>query len=338
MKATDYKEKLFNCTKEIVSERLDYYELKKAIEDLKIIFEEVSGFDELKSSNKEHIFLKTGKAIGTKWAGMCVDDLMRTKRFISGTYKAVKYLLQENKNKPVHILYAGTGPFATLVMPLITLFNPSEIQFTLLEINPQSIENLKRTVKSFNAENYINEIHLCDASEFIIPNPNDINIVLIECMQHALVREPQVAITYNLVSQLEKNIILIPEQISLHIALIDSDKKNNYLMNSDITERKLDFYKNIEPVFVIDKKAVYNNPDTIFPKIEVVLPKGIDKNSDILAITTEITIYKNEKLTIDDSGLTIPLILTYLENQKIKSVLSQYTINENPGLETTLIS
>jgi len=338
MTTSDSANKLTEITKIIINEDLDFLALKNATENLKILFEKASATDFNNSILEENVFLKTGKAIGPKWAGMCVDDFMRTKRFITGTFKAVKFLLQKNNNKPVHILYAGTGPFATLVMPLITIFKPSEIQFTLLEVNPKSIESLKKTIKSFNAESYVKDIFQTDASIFKVPSPNFIDIVLIECMQHALVREPQVAITYNLVSQLNENVILIPEQISLHIALIDSEKKNNYLLNSKSTERKLDFYTNIKPVFVLDKKIINDNSENIFPKIEVVLPKKTIENSDILAITTEITIYKNKKLTIDDSGLTIPLILSYLKNQRIKGVTSQYIINESPGLETTLIS
>jgi predicted RNA methylase len=208
----------------------------------------------------------------------------------------------------------------------------------LLEVNPTSIVSLKNIIKSFNANDYVKDIFLTDASTFKVPSPNSVDIVLIECMQHALAREPQVAITYNLVSQINKNVILIPEEISLHIALIDSEKKNSYLMNSESSVRKLDFYTNVKPVLVLNKETIENNPEKSFPKIEVILPEETVKSSDILAVTTEITIYKNEKLTIDDSGLTIPLILTYLKNKKLKGVISQYIINENPGLETTLIS
>ncbi len=273
MNSNKYNEKLSHCTKAIIEEQLDFLNLKNAINDLKLLFEEVSEIDLHHPSAETHVFLKTGKAIGSKWAGMCVDDFMRTKRFVTGLYKAVKDTLQKNKNQPVHILYAGTGPFATLVMPLTTIFKPSELQFTLLEVNPKSIESLENTIKSFNAESYVKNIFQTDASTFNVPLPNSVDIVVIECMQHALVREPQVAITYNLVSQLNENVILIPEQISLHIALIDSEKKNNYLLNSKSTEIKLDFYTNIKPVFVLDKKTINNNSENIFPKIEVVLPK-----------------------------------------------------------------
>jgi predicted RNA methylase len=338
MSKKNYNEILANCTKVILEDSIDYLLLKNAINDLKLLFEEVSEIDLNHHSVEEHIFLKTGKAIGSKWAGMCLEDFMRTKKFITGLYKAIKDELQKNKNKPVHVLYSGTGPFATLVLPLTTVFKSSELQLTLLEVNSKSLESLEKTIKRLKLGSYINEIHQCDATEFKIPSPNTINIVLIECMQHALAREPQVSITYNLVSQLSSNVILIPEQISLHIALIDSTKKNNYLFNSKSSVRKLDFYTNLKSVFVLNKKTATRKSDLKFPEVEVVLPSELSKNSDILAITTEITIYKNKKLTIDNSGLTIPLILAYLKNKQIKKVVCQYVVNENPELKTTLIT
>ena len=63
--------------------------------------------------NREDIHLANGKALGTSWAARCVDDIIRTKKFVAGVYQAVQKLLNEYPEKTVHILYAGTGPFAT---------------------------------------------------------------------------------------------------------------------------------------------------------------------------------------------------------------------------------
>lgn len=330
------KNKLTQAARSLIKEEIDYLELTKAINDLKTVFEDVSEINFNDPSIDENIFLKTGKAIGPKWAGMCLQDLMRTKMFIKGVYKAIKEVRKNKKDTPVTILYAGTGPYATLIMPLTTLFKPSELQLILLEINPISFRNLKNTIHKLNVSDYIKEIHLCDASTFK-PTPNQhVDIVLIECLQHALVKEPQVAITYNLLSHLDKDVILIPEQISLQISVIDSAKKIKYLKEITNTKR-LDFYKNLETIFMLNKEEVLKNPSLTFPKVEVLFSEEKNKDFTQLAITTDLTIFNNEKLIIDDSGLTIPLIISNLDNENIKGIVTQYMVSESPGLEFSLI-
>lgn len=80
-----------------------------------------------------------------------------------GIFAAVKHL-HHKKTKPVRILYAGTGPFATLVLPLITKYSPEDLQLILLEVNPQTIVHLKQLIKSLGIENYIEKIICEDAT------------------------------------------------------------------------------------------------------------------------------------------------------------------------------
>ena len=49
---------------------------------------------------------------------MCVDDIMRTRRFVRGVYHAMADMLNAREGK-INLLYAGTGPFAMLVLPSI---------------------------------------------------------------------------------------------------------------------------------------------------------------------------------------------------------------------------
>jgi predicted RNA methylase len=330
-------QKLTEAAKFLIKEEVNYLEIKSAVDTLKLIFEEVSEINFENASIDKNLFLKTGKAIATKWAGMCVGDMMRTKYFIKGVYKAIKAIQKNKKETPVTILYAGTGPYATLIMPLTTLFKPSELQLILLEINPISLQCLKKTIHNLNATAYIKDMHECDAASFSIPNPNEVDIVLIECLQHALVREPQVAITYNLLSQLKENVILIPEEISLQVSLLNLGKKNNAITETSATE-KLNYYKKVETVFVLNKKEILKNSSLLFQKIETQFKEELLLGYNQIAITTEITTFNNEKLTIDESGLTIPLLITYIDNQKIKGVITQYVVNEQPGLEISIIN
>ncbi len=331
-----YHQKLREAANYLIKEEVDHIEIKKAVDILKNLFEEVSEINFNDPSIDENLFLETGKAIAPKWAGMCVEDMMRTKMFIKGVYNAINKIRTNRDGKPVTILYAGTGPYATLVMPLITLFKPSELQLVLLEVNPLSLQSLKKIIQNLNVSEYVKGIHKCDAATFSIPKPKQVDIVLIECLQHALVKEPQVAITYNLLTQLNENVILIPEEISLFVSLLNLAKKSNSI--TEITEiEKSKYYKKIEPVFILNKGEILKKSSLLFNEKETEFNDKMLEDHNQLAITTEIKVYNNEKLNIDESGLTIPLLITYLDNKDIKGITTQYFVNDKPGLDISII-
>ena len=343
MKTENVKKELAEITQKLTAENVDSLELQNAIADLKSLLEKVSGLNQEAPINSENIMLPTGKAIGPKWAGMCLEDMPRTYKFIKGIHGAVQKVLAENPKKPVTILYAGTGPFAPLVLPLLTLYQPSELQLIFLEVNTVSIESLKRIIKGFDAYEYIKAIYHCDAANFILPSEFEVDILLIECMQHALLREPQVGITYNLLPQLKKNAILIPEEISLHLALVDMDKKTEYLSNDENSSER-DYYENSEAVFTLNKKEVLENNSDFkkegfqFPEKEVRFSDEQLSKHDFITVSTEITIFENISLNIDESGLTVPLFLADLNHdQKIVGAKTQYIVGAEPGLASQLV-
>ncbi|SRX76464.1 SAM-dependent methyltransferase [Aequorivita antarctica] len=343
MPTNEVKKKLAKITQTLISEEVDSGVLKNSIEELKLLLERVSGLNQKGVVNSENIALLAGKAIGPKWAGMCLEDTTRTRKFITGIHKAIQEVLIKNPKKPVTILYAGTGPYATLILPLLSLYKPSELQLILLEVNTISIENLKKIIKGFDAYEYIKAIYHCDASNFIIPSEFDADILLLECMQHALLREPQVDITYNLLPQLKKEAILIPEKISLHLALIDTDKKKEYLSIEDNKSEK-DYYENSEAVFTLNKAEILQNSLNFkkesfhFPEKETHFSKEQLGNYDFIAVSTEITIFKNISLEIDESGLTVPLLLADLNyDQNVIGAKTQYIMGTDPGLASQLV-
>jgi len=327
----------------LLNEQLDYSELKQAIEHYKRLLKEISNLDFDLPEARSNIHLDSGKAIGPEWAAMCVDDMMRTKCFINGVDKAIQSLRLKTQNKPVHILYCGPGPFATLVLPLITKYTPQELQFEFIEINPLSVSSLKHIFEALNCTDYIIDIHQEDAAKFKFDKRPDIDILLIECLQHALAREPQVAITYNLLPQLKRDAILIPEQISLHLCLINTRLQQEIMLGNEVN-LSASYFKNIDSVFTLSKKEVdlyLSNIDSSnyqFPLKETILSNVDIENYNLIAISTELTIFEDSRLCINESGLTIPKILDYQKKEKpITRVLSQYILSNEPGLSTTLI-
>lgn len=332
----NYRERLSKIAHVILQEPIDYGALYHSLHEMKRIFLEVSQMDSDQQNYRQDIKHETGKAIGPEWAALCIDDLMRTKRFISGTYKAIRKVLYDCPDKPVTLLYVGTGPFATLITAISTLFTPAQLQLVLVEINPISLAGLKNCIKNFGMENYVKAIHSCDAVTFQPENAHDIDILLLECLQYALVKEQQVPITHHLIPQLREDIIMIPQAINLSVCLIDHKAKVQYIENGG-SDRSY-FTKKINPVFSLTKESIKANPANAagnidFPLVTTSL-EDIPENYSSIAIATEIDVFDDQKLLMEECSLTMHYKHMPIENvAAYKAMTTQYSIGEVPGLD-----
>jgi hypothetical protein len=144
---------LKQITAVFLEKKTDYQKLSAAVKDYKKLLITLAELED-NDAARENIHFENGKALGTTWAAMCIDDLMRTRQFVQGIYKAVQFLKQQ-KEAPVHILYAGCGPFAALILPLLTRFSQKDIQCTLLEINPLSYAAVKKVISKLGLGDHI---------------------------------------------------------------------------------------------------------------------------------------------------------------------------------------
>ena len=61
-------------------------------------------------------------------------------------------------------------------------------------------------------------------------------------------------------------------------------------------------------------------------------------NHDFITVSTEITIFKDISLNIDESGLTVPMLLADLNHdQKVIGAKTQYIVGTEPGLTSQLL-
>ena len=117
-------------------------EIQQAIEEYGQLMTSISDKKLLHDSEAANIQSATGISLTTNYAADCLKDTIRTVRFLRGLDDAVKDQLEKGSRK-VHILYAGTGPFATLALPIMNKYSADKVTFTLLEINKNSF-NLTR--------------------------------------------------------------------------------------------------------------------------------------------------------------------------------------------------
>jgi hypothetical protein len=167
------------------------------------------GVDEQNSKYKHDLQTASGKAIATLWAAMCITDFLRTQRFFRGIHQAVIDSKQKYPGEKINILYAGSGPFATLALPVMCLFSSDEVSFTLIEIQETSVQCLQTILEYYDFQEHVCALVQTDATTYKLEKSKKIHIVISETMQHALEKEPQVEISMNLAQQIEKDTICL---------------------------------------------------------------------------------------------------------------------------------
>jgi len=322
-------------------EETDFLELTEAIDDYEALVFELSNISIAEESNRRDIHFVNGKALGTTWAALCIRDILRTKTFIKGLFNAIDYV-KETKEGPVHVIYAGTGPFATLILPIMATYPEEKVQFTLLEINKVSFESTNRVINKLGFDRYIKGMVNEDATKYVV-NPDDqIDILVSETMQRALEREQQVPIVMNIMRQLKADSILIPEKITLDLCLMNMTKFQAGLMN---TEEESCIIK-LGHIFELSREKIIayylanqtDNRQLRFPRLSFDLPIEQMDEFNQLVILTEIQVFGEDRIGFNESGLTTPLILEDLSGQQEELTVNiRYCVNEDPGIEYQLI-
>jgi len=98
----NYLERLQDIAPAILSEDIDYFELSNALKSYKELLLEISNLEYETEENRDNIALPHGLAIGPTWAARCLDDMMRTKKFVRGIYLAISKI--KSKNKVLNII------------------------------------------------------------------------------------------------------------------------------------------------------------------------------------------------------------------------------------------
>lgn len=327
----DHVSRLEEVTREILRDPVDYQRLGRAIEDFGGLMTAVSGLDLDATDNRDDLHFTSGKALGTTWAAMCLRELQRTRQFVRGIHQAVRELRQRH-SRPVHLLYVGTGPYATLLLPLTTQFTPEELRVTLMEVNPRTIDSLVRVMERLGITPYVAKIIEDNAATHTLHAPRQYDIFLSETMQQALVKEQQVPIMLNLLPQLRPATIIIPASIRLSLT---SDR-----LGKDGQPQALLPLIDFGADYVRDFRRL---PAAIQEREEFLL---LDKHPlsalnlrtlDALQIATEIKTYGPCWIRHLESSLTIPWLLVH--GQRIPPKATHFSLTYSwrnvPGYRLT---
>lgn len=315
---------LESITETLLANESSYLQIRNACTHLLDLFCGITGFDETGVVNNEHMQTAGGQAVSPLSAAVCIRDFMRTRVFMRGLKEAISTRLQAKPGKAVTVLYAGTGPFATLLLPLVCSFDATQLKMLLLDINPASIAYLQMIIRYFKLEPYVIQVVETDAVTYQVPAAVQPDIIVSETMMPSLKTEPQVSIVVNLVAQCPQA-VLIPQQIEITAALLNS--KHGEAVRTIPLQKVFDLTR--ETALTMGQQQ----PGIVFPVQRLPVEKPPAPHWSRLVLLTDIVVFNEEKLGFKTSSLTIPEIVYNLHTVKNWPCAFdlQYRIFPKPG-------
>ena len=150
-------EQLKKIAQILLDEQSDYGLLLQTCQDFFDLGEAISGVGEqsVEASQLSDTILPNGKAVSPLTAARCVREFARTSRFVRGLYEALLEAQHRFPGQKIHTLYAGSGPYATLILPLLTILPRDEFRFTLIDIHPLALESARKVIHYFGFDDFI---------------------------------------------------------------------------------------------------------------------------------------------------------------------------------------
>lgn len=254
-------------------------------------------------------------------------DVLRVRAFMRGVDKALQHLnTRFEKNKPLHIVYPACGPYAPLLLPLLTyyreqnLYTPSDLQVTLIDMQKGAVMSLRAMVDAFGIADYIADIHCQDAMTYHKQKP--VHLVLLEAMQHGFSREGHLPLAYYFSILLEPKGFLIPQEVSIRAMLnIGQREFTDQWHTTQACE-----YAHMDPQIVAERTdlgeilsvtpqslrnlqiQILDEYTSLIECAEVKIPQTLDQSDQqLLLLCSQVRAFGNEWIDEYDSGITHPL-------------------------------
>lgn len=299
----------------------------------------------IEADDAERTDLKYGVAISTAQARRCLLDKKRTLVFLQGIFEAILELKKEF-NGPLHILYAGCGPMGTLMIPLLPLFNPDDVQLYLLDVQAEAIRGARQVIRESELHDYIEEYITADATTYQRTDGRKFHMIVTETMDAGLHAEPQFAITRNLHPLLVPGGKFLPEAISLNVSLTRYEKEpridhhtftlENFMHKAWCEEKRTP----VGHLFTLSKDTFNAGPEVLTDNDEeyiklpaVTIPELSHKDLADMVLFTTVRVFGDHCLHTGDSAITSPVFLfTATEAHHGRPLKFHYVINRFPRI------
>ncbi|WP_052713265.1 hypothetical protein [Pseudoalteromonas rubra] len=252
-----------------------------------------------------------------------IKDIYRIQGYVKGIDKAVRGMLSHKKS--LTILYPACGPFAPLLLPLLSYykeqhaFNGEQIKVLFVDTHPGAIVSLRQLISDLQLGEFVADIIEEDATTY---EPQEsIDLLVLEAMQHGFTREGQLAIAKHLVKFLAMDGWMIPHSVSIKGMMVHGETEFNqqwkdaeYCHSGHLQESALQERVELGELMRIDKSALLQMQELaledgvrVVAANTITLPTGVeDMPERILAVYAQITTFDGEGLDQYDSGITHP--------------------------------
>jgi predicted RNA methylase len=166
-------------------------------------------------------------------------------------------------------------------------------------VNEASARSVEAFVGALGGSEFVREVVCGDATTY--QHPAELHGVISETMQRTLREEPFVAILRNLRPQLAAGALVVPERVTIELALLDADSQQRRWRGEPGPVEMED----LGIVFEVDAKGEipFEAPTTLTVRCEA------SGGAKWLALATRIRVHGEEVLKPYASGLTMPEIL-----------------------------
>lgn len=245
---------------------------------------------------------QAGLALSPFDAALCLRDAPRTYAFAEGLRRAIAHMHSRHPDRPVRVLYAGTGPFAPLAALQVPHFEADAVQFTLLDIHASSDKATRDVFAALGAEDRVEARHVADATQWTPPDARPFDVIVAEVMQASLKNEPQVQMTRALAPLLAPDGVFVPEEIALDLVLVHP--------HTLFGEAPVPLPDAIGCALrlTVESAREMHDVDGVVPLAPVSVPAGHASDAP-LVIVTRIRTFDDVALDYGMSGLTQPIIV-----------------------------
>lgn len=272
--------------------------------------------------------LDSGLALSPADAARCLLDLLRTARLLQAVDAAIYERLAADGG-PVQVLYAGCGPLAPLALLLARRWRSRPVGFVLIDVHELSLVTARSLFEWAGVADRLEQCLQADAATLRLPPALNPSVLVVEVMQRALAREPQLAVLANLLPQCSAGTLLVPHRIRIEAWLtrLASELDPAKPRERHALGTVLDLCRSTLP----ELSLAVSRGDAGLPPLRLIagadLPAGLH-----LMLRTRIETAPGTELADYDSGLSYPQILHELGTIRPGEVLHvEYRLGVEPG-------
>lgn len=254
--------------------------------------------------------LATGEALSPLSAAACFLEPRRTGQFLRGVNAAIAHALsQPDAPAVLHVAEIGCGPLAPLSLPFAAKY-AGRVAITLADAHPEALAHARALADKLGVLGAVRACIAGDACDYRFAADDRPHVLVIECLNNGLRREPQVQLIRHLAPQLTAGGVLIPELIEVRAALCTGTS----------------MVRELAPVATLTRDGFR------LASAPVAVPAhGADS---YLALCTRIRVWREHCLSDHDSTITQPLPVA-LATRAAQSIAFAYSSGVRTGFTIT---